>query len=46
MNAILSKPLLPRNKFMLGMHLKQPGFIIVYLDHSINKKEQNNLEKQ
>ena len=48
MNEIVNKFLLPRDKFMPEMHLKQPGFTyIVLVDHLLKtKKEFKNLKKQ
>ena len=47
MNEIVNKFLLAGDKFMPEMHLKQPGFIIVLVDHLLKtKKEFKNLKKQ
>ena len=47
MNEIINKLLLAGDKFMPEMHLKQPGFIIVLVDHLLKtKKEFKNLKKQ
>ena len=45
MNEIVNKFLLPGDKFMPEMHLKQPGLVLV--DHLQKiKKELKNLKKQ
>ena len=47
MNEIANKYLSAGDKFMLEMHLRQPGFSIVLVDHlQITKKEHKNLNKQ
>ena len=47
MNEIVNKFLLAGDKFMPEIHLKQPGFTIVLVDHLLKtKKEFKNLKKQ
>ena len=47
MNEIVIKFLLAGDKFMPEIHLKQPGFTTVLLDHLLKtKKEFKNLKKQ
>ena len=47
MNEIVNKFLLAGDKFMPEMHLKQPGFTLVLVDHSLKiKKKFKNLKKQ
>ena len=47
MNEIVNKFLLTGNKFMPKMHLKQPDFLTVLVDHLLKtKKEFKNLKKQ
>ena len=36
MNKIINKCLLIGDKFMSELHLKQPGFTIVLVDHLLN----------
>ena len=46
MNKIINKFLLTGDKFMPELHLKQPAFFIVLVDHLLNMvKEFKNLEK-
>ena len=47
MNAIVNNFLLVGDKFMPEMHIKQPGLLIVFVDHlPKTKKEFENLKKQ
>ena len=47
MNEIINKFLLAGDKFMPEIHLKQPGLLIVVVDHLLKaKKEFKNLKKQ
>ena len=47
MNEIVSKFLLAGDKFMPEMHLKQPGLLIVLVDHLLKiKNEFKNLKEQ
>ena len=49
MNEIVNKFLLPGDKFMPEMHLRQPGFIYSACGsfiHKKTKKEYKNLKKQ
>ena len=47
MNEIVNKFLLAGDKFMPEIHLKQPGFTIVLVDHLLKtKKKFKNLKKQ
>ena len=47
MNEIVNEFLLAGDKFMPEMHLKQPGLLIVLVDHLLKtKKEFKNLKKQ
>ena len=47
MNDIVNKFLLARDKFMPGMHLRQPGFIYSACgSFKKTKKESKNLKKQ
>ena len=40
MNEIVNKPLLAKNKLMLEMHLRQPGFTIALVDY-LQKTKKN-----
>ena len=47
MNKFVEAFLLTGGIFMQELHLKQPGFTLVLVDHLLNiKKEYENLEKQ
>ena len=47
MNDIINKFLLAGDKFMPEMHLRQPGLLIVLVDHLLRiKKELDKLEIQ
>ena len=47
MNEIVNEFLLAGDKFMPEMHLKQPGLLIVLVDHLLKpKKEFRNLKEQ
>ena len=46
-NKIINRFLLTGDKFMLELHLKKPGFTLLYVEHMLNiVKEFKNLEKQ
>ena len=47
MNEILNKFLLVGDKFMLNIHLRQPGMFTVLLEHLLkSRKENKKFEKQ
>ena len=47
MNKIIKKILLTGDKFIPELHIKQPGFTIMFVEHLLNMlKEFKNLEKQ
>ena len=43
MNATVNKLLLVGDKFMLKIHLKQPGLHIVLVDHSLKVNKNKNI---